>query len=128
MKGHGMPDDLYPQPAVDDIRLTTVLHVLSDPGRVKMVQVLADGEYHACNVTEFGLDITKSTLSHHLKTMREAGLTTIDIRGRNKSIALRTADLEQRFPGLISALTSPSAINDLGREHSADQTAAQTAE
>ncbi len=108
-----MTDNPYPQPAAADIRLTDILHALSDPGRVKMVQVLADGGYHACNVDEFGLDITKSTLSHHFKTLREAGLTTIKVNGRNMWIALREEELEDRFPGLIAGVTSAEARNDL---------------
>lgn len=108
-----MPDHPFPQPDVDDIRLTAILRALADPGRVRMVQVLADGAYHACNVDEFGLDIQKSTLSHHFKMLREAGLTTVRIDGRSHSIALRMAELEERFPGLITSLTSEAAVADL---------------
>lgn len=110
-----MPDSSFPQPDADDIRLTGILRALADPGRVRIVQVLADGEYHACNVEEFGLDIQKSTLSHHFKTLREAGLTTVDITGRNHCIALRSGELEARFPGLIASLTSEAAVADVSR-------------
>ncbi|MDF2442518.1 MAG: hypothetical protein JWR01_721 [Subtercola sp.] len=108
-----MPDNPFPQPDAADIRLTHILRALADPGRVKMLQVLADGEYHACNVDEFGLDIQKSTLSHHFKTLREAGLTTVIIEGRSHRIALRSSELEARIPGLIASLTSQSAVEDL---------------
>ncbi|RFA10227.1 transcriptional regulator [Subtercola boreus] len=108
-----MTDNPFPQPDVDDIRLTNILRALADPGRVKMLQVLADGEYHACNVDEFGLDIQKSTLSHHFKTLREAGLTTVIVEGRSHRIALRGDELEARFPGLVAFLTSESAVEDL---------------
>ena len=114
-----MTDNPYPQPAAEDIRLTDVLRALSDVGRVRMVQVLADGDYHACTVGEFGLNITKSTLSHHFKTLREAGLTTVDVDGRNHSIALRVDDLEQRFPGLLKSLTSENAVHDVARGEAA---------
>ncbi|MEF2977574.1 ArsR/SmtB family transcription factor [Subtercola sp. YIM 133946] len=108
-----MPDNPYPQPQTADIRLTDVLRALADPGRVKMVQVLSDGAFHRCTVDDFGLDITKSTLSHHFKTLREAGLTTVKIDGRNHSIALRSDDVESRFPGLLASLTSAEAIDDV---------------
>ena len=39
-----MPDSSFPQPDADDIRLTGILRALSDPGRVRIVQVLADGQ------------------------------------------------------------------------------------
>jgi DNA-binding transcriptional ArsR family regulator len=103
-------------PEAEDIRLTDVLRALSDPGRVRMLAVLSDGLFHACNVEEFGLDIQKSTLSHHFKTMREAGLTEVRVQGRNHDIRLRAAELEARFPGLVEALTSPAALADLQRE------------
>jgi DNA-binding transcriptional ArsR family regulator len=107
---------MFPMPEARDIRLTDILRALSEPGRVRMLAVLSDGEFHPCNVDEFGLDIQKSTLSHHFKTMREAGLTEVRVQGRNHDIRLRSADLESRFPGLIEALTSPAAVADLGRE------------
>lgn len=108
-----MTDKSFPQPNADDIRLTDILRALSDPGRVKMLQVLADDGYHACTVDEFGLDITKSTLSHHFKTLREAGLTTVLIEGRHHRIALRRKELDERFPGLIDSLTSAAAVADV---------------
>lgn len=103
----------FPIPAADDIRLTEILRALSDPGRVKMLTVLADGDYHSCNAESFDLDVQKSTLSHHFKTLREAGLTETRVQGRNWDVRLRTDDLDKRFPGLIAALTSPDAIADI---------------
>jgi len=110
-----MIDDPYPIPAVDDLRLTDILNALSDPSRVRMLAVLADNDYHSCGVETWGLDIQKSTVSHHLKTLREAGLTEYRMRGRNKDVRLRRAALDERFPGLIDGLTSPQAIADLQR-------------
>ncbi|PJJ62018.1 ArsR/SmtB family transcription factor [Compostimonas suwonensis] len=112
----------YPVPAADDIRLTDILRALSDPGRVKMLEVLSDGEYHPCSVDAFGLNVSKSTLSHHFKTMREAGLTTVRIQGRNFDVRLRKAELDERFPGLIDALTSTNAVADLHRPKDAADT------
>jgi len=103
----------YPIPAVEDIRLTDVLKALADPGRVRVVSVLADGERHSCSPAEFGLDLQKSTFSHHLRTLREAGVTETTVEGRNHYVRLRAADLDARFPGLLPALTSPQAIADL---------------
>ena len=103
----------FPMPAAEDIRLTDILRALSDPGRVRMLALLADDGYHACTVETFGLDVQKSTLSHHFKTLREAGLTETRVLGRNHDVRLRRQTLDARFPGLIDSLTSPAAIADL---------------
>lgn len=105
----------FPIVPVDDIRLTEVLRALADPGRVRMLMVLADGEYHSCSVETFGLDVQKSTMSHHYKTLREAGITETRVQGRNYDVRLRVDDLESRFPGLIDGLTSSAAVEDVKR-------------
>ncbi|MCU1413661.1 MAG: ArsR family transcriptional regulator [Microbacteriaceae bacterium] len=108
----------YPMPSTGDIRLADVLHCLSDPSRVKILISLADGEFHRKTVDSFSLNVQKSTMSHHLRTMREAGLTETRMTGRDCDIRLRVADLDARFPGLIAALTSESAVNDLANDRS----------
>jgi DNA-binding transcriptional ArsR family regulator len=103
----------YPMPATSEIRLADVLHCLADPGRMKLLVTLADGQFHRKTVDTFSLNVQKSTLSHHLKTMREAGLTETRMTGRDCDIRLRVDDLDERFPGLLAALTSASAVRDL---------------
>jgi len=46
----------------------------------------------------------KATLSHHLKVLRESGLTHTRCEGRSRLISLRREDLEDRFPGLLDAV------------------------
>ncbi|MFD6531155.1 ArsR family transcriptional regulator [Streptomyces sp. NPDC060184] len=46
----------------------------------------------------------ESTLSHHLKTLREAGLVRNVPQGRQRSLTLRRDDLDARFPGLLDAV------------------------
>ncbi|MFK0022957.1 ArsR/SmtB family transcription factor [Streptomyces sp. NPDC090798] len=46
----------------------------------------------------------KSTVSHHMRIMREAGLTSTRAVGRNRFVRLRRDDLDARFPGLLDAL------------------------
>ena len=91
-------------PAIGDVRITEVLQALSDPSRLTMVKVLADGDWHPCGPDGWGLVLQKSTVSHHLKTLREAGLVEYRLRGRNKDARLRRADLDGRFPGLIAGV------------------------
>ena len=93
-----------PQPEPGEIRLRELLHALGDDVRLRIVRVLADGRYHPCQVDEFGIDLHKSTLSHHFKVLREAGVTTTELLGRNHQVRLRIEDLESRFPGLVTSV------------------------
>ncbi|MEU5697178.1 ArsR family transcriptional regulator [Actinosynnema sp. NPDC020468] len=92
------------QPPVEDIRLADVMRALSEDVRLRLVSVLADGEFHSCKPEEFEVGVHKSTLSHHFKVLREAGVTTTHLDGRNHSIRLRREDLNARFPGLLDAV------------------------
>ena len=89
---------------MEAVELVDVLRALSDPSRLRIVQVLADGEAHSKNALDWGLDLQKSTLAHHFKTLREAGVTRTLVEGRRHWIELRRAELDAKFPGLIEAL------------------------
>lgn len=99
----------YPSPPMDEVELVDVLRALADPVRLQMVRVIADGEAHPKGVTDWGLDVQKSTMAHHFKTLREAGLTNTIVNGRAHDIQLRRAELDERFPGLIAALLNDPA-------------------
>jgi DNA-binding transcriptional ArsR family regulator len=88
------------------VELVDVLRALADPIRLDIVKVLADGEPHSKSAPDWGFDVQKSTLAHHFKTLREAGLTRTIVDGRTHAIQLRRVELDERFPGLIAALTS----------------------
>jgi DNA-binding transcriptional ArsR family regulator len=96
----------YPTPAMDQVELVDVMRALADPTRLEILRVLADGEPHAKSASEWGFDVQKSTLSHHFKAMREAGLTRTLVDGRTHAIQLRRTELDARFPGLIEALVA----------------------
>jgi DNA-binding transcriptional ArsR family regulator len=91
-------------PAYEDIALPNILYALSDPLRLRIVAQLAAATAEmSCSDCSVGDDVAKSTQSHHLKVLREAGLTHVTPRGTRLMIALRRADLEARFPGLLDA-------------------------
>lgn len=54
---------------------------LGDPVRLAIVRQLRDGEQCACELAET-IDVSSPLLSHHLKTLRQAGLITATKRGR----------------------------------------------
>jgi DNA-binding transcriptional ArsR family regulator len=89
-------------PARAELELSAVLHALSDPARLEIVRRLADGDAPSCGV--FHLGLSKATLSHHFKVLREAGLVRTRPEGRKRLLSLRSDDLEARFPGLLAAV------------------------
>lgn len=96
----------YPAPDIADVQFVDALRAVADPIRLQIVRVLADGEPHSKSESEWGLDVHKSTLSHHFKALREAGITLTIVDGRTHAIQLRRRELDQRFPGLVDALVS----------------------
>jgi DNA-binding transcriptional ArsR family regulator len=88
-------------PDTASITLTGVLYALSDPARLEIVRSLENGKEKPCG--DFGLH-TKSTMSHHFKVLREAGITRTRTEGRRRFTSLRQEDLDARFPGLLQAV------------------------
>jgi len=99
----------YPVPDMSGVELVDVLRALADPIRLTIVTVLADGEPHPKSAPEWGFDVQKSTLAHHFKALREAGITRTIVDGRTHAIQLRRTELDARFPGLIDALVHGGA-------------------
>ncbi|MTE16833.1 ArsR/SmtB family transcription factor [Nocardia aurantiaca] len=96
-----VPDPL-PEPAIDELRLETVMGALSDPLRLRIVQKLlleSEAYDHPCGW--FGIDRPKSSLTHHFKALREAGVTRQRQYGLERRSQVRIDDLEARFPGLL---------------------------
>ncbi|ANP56827.1 ArsR family transcriptional regulator [Streptomyces griseochromogenes] len=102
----GLPEPL-PEPAVEDLRLESVLAALSDPLRLFIVRkLLLESERfdHTCGW--FGLDRPKSSLTHHFKALREAGVTRQRQYGLERRSQVRVTDLNARFPGLLDLVAA----------------------
>jgi DNA-binding transcriptional ArsR family regulator len=89
-------------PAQQDISLAGVLYALGDPVRLEIVKRLATGEELPCCALE--VPIAKSTLSHHFRVLREAGVLHCRKEGTQHMNSLRREDLEARFPGLLATI------------------------
>ena len=79
-----------------------MLHALSDPVRLDIVRSLAVRGERCCG--DLDVPVSKSTLSHHLKVLRQAGLTQTRPDGTQRLLSLREAEIEARFPGLLDAV------------------------
>src|SRR6201995_2413953 len=58
---------------------------------------------------DLGLEMSKSTFSHHLRILREAGVVTKRVEGTKSYMCVRKADLDARFPGLIDSILNADA-------------------
>lgn len=103
-------DDVVEPPAAD-MQLPRVLAALADPQRLASVRFLArNGESYCGQVMEeAGLALTKSTFSHHVRILREAGLVTKRIQGAKAYVKLRKQDVDHRFPGLLDSVLGAGA-------------------
>jgi DNA-binding transcriptional ArsR family regulator len=93
-------------PVTEQLSLSDVLHALSDPVRLEIVRALSAGSEVSCG--RLRVPVSKSTLTHHLKVLREAGLTHTRSEGVQRLVSLREADLEARFPGLLESILAHS--------------------
>lgn len=90
-------------PTREELQIGDVLHALSDPQRLSIVRGLAEcSEPKRCGA--FDLAVTKSTLTHHFRVLREAGVIEQREEGTARLNALRREDLDVRFPGLLDAV------------------------
>jgi DNA-binding transcriptional ArsR family regulator len=96
----------HPRP--DEISLPDVLHALSDPVRLQIVRALAERQEQSCSSVE--ASVSKSTLSHHFKVLREAGVTHTRVNGTHRLVSIRREELEQRFPGLLDSVLGASRV------------------
>jgi DNA-binding transcriptional ArsR family regulator len=96
-------------PDRDEIELPAVLHALSDPQRLQIVRELARAsEPQPCGTIQ--LDVAKSTMTHHFRVLREAGVIRQERAGTTKLTSLRREDLDERFPGLVEAVLSSAEV------------------
>jgi DNA-binding transcriptional ArsR family regulator len=90
-------------PDVAELELVAVLQALADPVRLELVRILDDAD-GAMSCGEIPLTVSKSTGSHHLKVLREAGVIRGQVDGTRRYYALRRDDLDARFPGLLASV------------------------
>jgi DNA-binding transcriptional ArsR family regulator len=92
-----------PHPDLDEIRIEAVLHALADPVRLQMVRELdrVDAPVACGSVV---LPISKSTRTHHLRILREAGVIRMIPEGTTRMTSLRRDDLDTLYPGLLNGI------------------------
>jgi ArsR family transcriptional regulator len=72
MKGENM-EEIYTKNA-------NIIKALSDPNRLKIIDILSCGEVCACTIRE-KLNITQPTLSHHMRKLEKLDIVHISKEG-----------------------------------------------
>jgi DNA-binding transcriptional ArsR family regulator len=95
-----------PELPLEEMDLAAVMHALADPSRLRMVAALdREAELSCAALGErAGTAMAKSTTTHHLGVLRDAGLIATRHEGQRKLATLRRSDLDARFPGLLDAV------------------------
>lgn len=96
----------FKHPSIENLVLERLFHALSDPVRLEIVRTLAQVEEASCSELDGGRP--KSSMSHHFRVLREAGLVQTRHVGTTHINMLRRRELESRWPGLLASILSAS--------------------
>lgn len=91
-------------PPIETLKLESILYALADPVRLEIVRRLVAGDCPLNCSTAAPSNLPKSTQSHHFQVLREAGLIKSERRGTEVVNSVRCAEIEKRFPGVVSAI------------------------
>ena len=96
--------DLRPvEGAEADAELAALSKALAHPARVRILRLLARKSACVCGEIVGELDLAQSTVSQHLKTMKEAGLIQGEVDGPRVCYCLSPRVL-RRFKALVGSL------------------------
>ena len=102
-------------PAAEEIHLQGLLYALADPMRLELFRKLAGTAQAPVNCIRCApVEMPKSSLSRHIRILREAGLVRSERRGTEVVNRPRIEEVEARFPGLLSAILMAPRQSDSG--------------
>lgn len=95
----------FVHPSIEDITLTGVLDALAFPMRLRIVSnMIMKNDCLSCTEAAPCPNMAKSTLSHHFRILRVAGIIRTGKVGVENRNALRSDDINKRFPGLLDEI------------------------
>src|SRR5262245_21443099 len=81
--------------ALEDDEVARIFHALAHPIRVRIVRLLLEGDAGACQEIVDRLPIAQSTVSQHLKVLRNAGIVSDSSDGVRRRYAFRDESMEK---------------------------------
>ena len=95
----------FVHPAKEEITLEGVLAALADPMRLRILRSLMEKEgCSSCSEAAPCPNMAKSTLSHHFRILRDAGLIRTAKQGVQNRNVVRLDEINERFPGLLDLI------------------------
>ena len=93
---------------MDERRVVAVFKALGDENRIRILKLLRGGEKCACKLLE-ELNISQSTLSHHMKILCDAGIVTGRKEGKWMHYSICCEGV-CRLRGMLRELLAPENI------------------
>lgn len=95
----------FVHPGKEDITLSGLLGALADPVRLRIFKgMMKKDGCMSCSEASPCPTIAKSTLSHHFRILREAGLVRTTKQGVEHRNVVRIAEVNEKFPGLLKLI------------------------
>lgn len=98
---------IKPIPALDVSEFdtyVTLAKAISDPTRLRILQLIASSDEYPCTELERRLPVGKSTISHHIKVLSYARLVRVRREGKFFHYRLRRDVLDYYLPHMIDRL------------------------
>ncbi|NLW11763.1 MAG: winged helix-turn-helix transcriptional regulator [Clostridiaceae bacterium] len=89
---------------------------LSDETRLKIVDLLSDGEYCACELLT-AFEITQPTLSYHMKILNESGLVVSVRKGAWTKYSLKPERIDEMKKFIDELMLAPSSLGPIERSN-----------
>lgn len=93
-------------PDLGSVDPVVLLRAAADPVRLRVIEILSDGAERSCSGLAELVGIPLPTMSHHLKILRESGLTRNRKAGTTRWTSLRQEDLDAALPGFTRQLVA----------------------
>lgn len=94
---------------MDYVETSKVLKAISDPNRMKIIDILSCGSQCACDILEH-FEFTQPSLSHHMKVLEKAGIVSVSKQGQWHHYELKETFISS-FMDTMMALLSPNEDN-----------------
>lgn len=87
--------------------IATIFKAFCDENRIRILQLLLDGEKCACRLLE-EMNITQPTLSHHMKILCDSGIVVGRKDGKwiHYSLSVEGIECAQRYLALLKTCSS----------------------